>query len=63
MKAHSHRAGVPESSGPRRPYASPEIEETSEFETLALTCGVAVGECGDFLGDPPTPPLEGFDQS
>jgi hypothetical protein len=31
----------------RRPYTSPAIEETSEFETLALTCAVAQGGCGD----------------
>jgi hypothetical protein len=26
---------------PRRPYEPPAIEETSDFETLALSCGLA----------------------
>jgi hypothetical protein len=38
----------------RRPYTSPAIEETSEFETLALTCAVAQGGCGDpYAAHPP----------
>jgi hypothetical protein len=44
----------------RRPYAAPAIEETSEFETLALTCAVAQQQCGP--GYPPQPP-EYYDQS
>jgi hypothetical protein len=32
----------------RRPYEPPAIEETSEFETLALNCGLATeGACYD----------------
>lgn len=31
--------------GKRRPYAAPGIEETSEFETLALTCAGSPVNC------------------
>jgi hypothetical protein len=30
--------GAAESRGKRRPYLAPAIEETSDFETLALAC-------------------------
>lgn len=45
----------------RRPYAPPAIEETSEFETLALTCAVAENVCGDPYNAPFPPGY--FDQS
>lgn len=35
---------TPEGDAPRRPYEPPAIEETSEFETLALSCTGLVNE-------------------
>jgi hypothetical protein len=36
---------------PRRPYEPPAIEETSEFETLALNCtGLANADVCGYLG-------------
>ncbi len=44
----AQRASIDQSRGrgegaPRRPYEPPAIEESSEFETLALTCGKVGG--------------------
>jgi hypothetical protein len=39
----------------RRPYVAPAIEETSEFETLALACTQSLGNCQDPL-DPDLQP-------
>jgi hypothetical protein len=35
----------PKPRPPRRPYVAPAIEETSDFETLALDCTQSVGAC------------------
>jgi hypothetical protein len=40
-------ASPSESKPRRRPYEAPAIEETAEFETLALTCAQNVGPCSD----------------
>jgi hypothetical protein len=37
-RVQQERTGGPERTG-RLPYEPPAIEETSEFETLALSCG------------------------
>lgn len=37
-------ASALETDAPRRPYEPPAIEETSEFETLALNCTGLVNE-------------------
>lgn len=37
-------ASTSEKDAPRRPYEPPAIEETSEFETLALSCTGLVNE-------------------
>jgi hypothetical protein len=49
------QAATPGAAGARRPYEPPAIEETSEFETLALTCAQNQGICGpvDPYNDPP----------
>ena len=38
---------------PRRLYESPAIEETSEFETLSLTCLHTQGPCDPENGEEP----------
>ena len=47
MKDDDQTPAAPDAPGRRRPYSSPAIEETSDFETLALTCAVAQGGCGN----------------
>jgi hypothetical protein len=61
MKHDDQKPDAPAAMGQRRPYASPAIEETSEFETLALTCAVAEGACGSGPYDPHPPGY--YDQS
>jgi hypothetical protein len=42
-------------AGARQLYEPPMIEETAEFETLALTClhtPGGPGECDEFVGEP-----------
>jgi hypothetical protein len=42
-------------AGARRRYEAPAIEETSEFETLSLTClhtPGGPGDCDEFTGEP-----------
>jgi hypothetical protein len=33
------------SEAPRRPYVAPDIEETSDFDTLALSCAGTAFDC------------------
>jgi len=46
----------PQAGKKRLPYEPPAIEETSEFETLALTCGHTANspspDCDPYTGDP-----------
>jgi hypothetical protein len=54
MQTDDDRA-VPSGRGKRLPYEPPAIEETSDFETLALTCGHTTGfpgPCDEYTGTP-----------
>lgn len=50
MKVDDSDAQAP---GPRRPYEPPAIEESSEFETLSLTCTHTAAGCDPELGEEP----------
>lgn len=39
---------------PRRPYEPPAIEETSQFETLALACVQNAQNCGNYYAPDPS---------
>jgi hypothetical protein len=40
----------------RRPYVAPAIEETSDFETLALACNQDVANCAPSPAEPDAEP-------
>jgi hypothetical protein len=48
----------------RKPYEPPAIEETSQFETLALSCGQNVGNPAESCaGDPYNPGSSNYKDS
>jgi len=42
----------PPAPRPRRPYVAPAIEESADFETLALSCTLDPGGCNPEPDDP-----------
>lgn len=50
---------APKPQRERRPYVAPAIEETSDFETLALACTQSLATCQSNPFDPTVEPSSG----